>query len=149
MKIWVDADACPVAARDILYRAARRTGTELLMVANRAVPVPPDANIRCMQVAQGFDVADNTIVASSEQGDLAISSDIPLAAELIEKGVAVISFRGERYTADNIKGRLNIRDFMETMRASGVQSGGQSAYGQREKQEFANQLDRALAKKNR
>ncbi|MBD2857843.1 YaiI/YqxD family protein [Spongiibacter sp. KMU-158] len=145
MKIWVDADACPVAARDILYRAARRTGLELIMVANRAVPVPPDANIRSLQVSQGFDVADNFIVENSEANDLVISSDIPLAAELIAKGAAVVSFRGERYTADNIKGRLNIRDFMETMRASGVQSGGQSAYGQREKQEFANQLDRYLA----
>ncbi len=145
MKIWVDADGCPVAARDILYRAARRTGVELLMVANRAVPVPPDENIRSMQVAQGFDVADNTIVASSEAGDLVISSDIPLADELISKGVAVISFRGQRYTKDNIKARLNMRDFMETMRASGIQSGGQNAYGQREKQEFANQLDRYLA----
>jgi uncharacterized protein len=145
MKIWVDADACPVAAREILFRAARRTGVSLILVANQAMKVPPDTNISSLQVSTGFDMADNEIVARAEAGDLVISSDIPLAAELIAKSVAVLSFRGERYTADNIKGRLNMRDFMETMRASGIQSGGQSAYGPREKQAFANQLDRYLA----
>lgn len=149
MKIWVDADACPVAAREILFRAARRTGVPLILVANQALKVPADSNISSLQVSSGFDMADNEIVARAEADDLVVSSDIPLAAELIAKGVAVLSFRGERYTTDNVKGRLNMRDFMETMRASGIQSGGQSAYGSREKQAFANQLDRYLAKQVR
>ncbi len=146
MKVWVDADACPVAIKEILFRAAQRTGVELTLVANHAMRVPPNANIRMMQVSSGFDVADNEIVRLAEADDLVITSDIPLAAEVIEKGAHVLSPRGERYTADNIKPRLNMRDFMDTMRASGMQSGGPPPLGPQEKQQFANQLDRLLAK---
>lgn len=146
MKIWVDADACPVVVRQMLFKAAERTGVELSLVANQPLNVPALANIRALQVSAGFDVADNEIVRRCGPGDLVITSDIPLAAEVIEKGAMALSPRGERFTADNIRGRLNMRDFMETLRSSGIQSGGQSAFGQREKQAFANQLDRMLAK---
>ena len=146
MDIWVDADACPGAIKDILFRAARRTGVQLTLVANHALTVPPDTNIRSMQVSSGFDVADDEIVKLAQVGDLVITSDIPLAAEVIEKGAHVLSSRGERFTADNIKPRLNMRDFMDTMRTSGVQSGGPPPLGSQDKQQFANQLDRMLAK---
>jgi hypothetical protein len=146
MKIWVDADACPVVVRDILFKAAERTGVALTLVANQMLRVPPLPNITAVQVSAGFDVADNEIVRRCEEGDLVITSDIPLAAEVVEKGAVALNPRGERYTADNIRSRLNMRDFMETLRSSGIQSGGQSAYGQREKQAFANQLDRILAR---
>ncbi|MEM8661141.1 MAG: YaiI/YqxD family protein, partial [Pseudomonadota bacterium] len=143
---WVDADACPGAIKDILFRAARRTGFNLTLVANHALPVPADTNIRMRQVSSGFDVADDEIVELSEAGDLVITSDIPLAAEVIEKGAHVLSARGERLTADNIKPRLNMRDFMDTMRASGMQSGGPPPLSNQDKQKFANQLDSLLAK---
>ncbi|MEM8563114.1 MAG: YaiI/YqxD family protein [Pseudomonadota bacterium] len=146
MNIWVDADACPGAIKDILFRAARRTGCNLTLVANHALPVPADTNIRMRQVSSGFDVADDEIVKLSEAGDLVITSDIPLAAEVIEKGAHVLSARGERLTADNIKPRLNMRDFMDTMRASGMQSGGPPPLSNQDKQKFANQLDSLLAK---
>lgn len=146
MKIWVDADACPVVIKEILFRAAGRTGLELTLVANHAIRVPPAANIRAIQVSGGFDVADHEIVRRCEAGDLVITSDIPLAAELLEKGAMALSPRGERFTAENIGARLNIRDFMETMRASGVQSGGPAAMTQADRQAFANQLDRLISK---
>ncbi len=146
MKIWVDADACPVAAKEILYRAADRTGVLLTLVANQALSTPFSDNIKTLQVPRGFDVADDEIVRRSEAGDLVITSDIPLAAEVIEKGASALSPRGERFTRENIGAKLNMRDFLDTMRSSGVEmSGGPSAYGQRDKQEFANQLDRSLA----
>lgn len=144
--IWVDADACPVAVKEVLYRAATRTGIELILVANQYLSVPAAANIRSLQVAQGFDVADNEIVKRIEAGDLLISADIPLAAEVIEKGAWVLNPRGEQLTANNIKPRLNMRDFMETMRSSGVQSGGPPPYGNKDKKAFADQLDRLLSK---
>jgi uncharacterized protein YaiI (UPF0178 family) len=144
--IWVDADACPVAVKEVLYRAATRTGIDLILVANQYLSVPPAANIRALQVAQGFDVADNEIVKRIEAGDLLISADIPLAAEVIEKGALVLNPRGEQLTANNIKPRLNMRDFMETMRSSGVQSGGPPPYGNKDKKAFADQLDRLLTK---
>jgi len=147
-KIWVDADACPVVIRDILFRAAERVGIELTLVANQPLRVPPSRFIRALQVSSGFDVADNEIVRRVEAGDLVITSDIPLAAEVIEKGGHALSPRGERYTADNIKGRLNMRDFMDTMRASGIQSGGPPALGQADRQAFANHLDRFLARRD-
>lgn len=146
MNIWVDADACPVAIKEILFRAAQRTGLQLTLVANHAMQVPANANIRMMQVSSGFDVADDEIVKLAAANDIVITSDIPLAAEVIEKGAHVLSPRGERYTADNIKPRLNMRDFMDTMRSSGMQSGGPPPLGQQDKQQFANQLDRLLAK---
>lgn len=147
MKIWVDADACPVVVRDILFKAAERTGVELILVANQPLRVPPLPMIRAVQVSAGFDVADNHIVQSCAAGDLVITSDIPLAAEVIDKGALALNPRGERYTRENIRGRLNMRDFMETLRSSGIQSGGQGSFGQREKQAFANQLDQILARR--
>ena len=146
MKIWVDADACPVAAKEILYRAAERTGVLLTLVANQALNTPLSAHIKTLQVPRGFDVADDEIVKRAEAGDLVITSDIPLAAEVVEKGAHALSPRGERFTKENIGAKLNMRDFLDTMRSSGVEmSGGPSSYGQRDKQEFANQLDRLLA----
>ncbi|QSR35489.1 hypothetical protein CFI10_10850 [Marinobacterium iners] len=146
MKIWVDADACPVVIKEILFRAADRTGLELTLIANHAIKVPPSANIRAIQVSGGFDVADHEIVRRCEAGDLVITSDIPLAAELLDKGAMALTPRGEQFTAENIRGRLNMRDFMETLRASGVQSGGPAAMGQSDRQAFANQLDRLISK---
>ena len=146
MKIWVDADACPVVIKEILFRAAERTGLELTLVANHALKVPPAANIRAVQVSSGFDVADHEIVRRCEAGDLVITSDIPLAAELLEKGALALSPPGERFTAENIGARLNIRDFMETLRASGVQSGGPAAMTKSDRQAFANQLDRLISR---
>ena len=147
MKIWFDADACPVVAREILFRAADRTGVQLTMVANQPVNTPMSSNINAIQVRGGFDVADDEIVKRLEPGDLVITSDIPLAAEVIEKGGHALSPRGELHTSENIRAKLNMRDFMDTMRSSGVQmGGGPSAYGQRDKQEFANNLDRFLTR---
>ncbi|MDG2374723.1 MAG: YaiI/YqxD family protein [Woeseiaceae bacterium] len=147
MKIWVDADACPVVVREILFRAADRTCTQLTLVANQLLNTPSSPNIKTLQVARGFDVADDEIIERLDAGDLVITSDIPLAAEVINKGGQALSPRGEMFTTENIKARLNMRDFLDTMRASGVQiDGGPSAFSQRDKQEFANSLDRFLAK---
>lgn len=146
MKIWVDADACPVVIKDILFRAAERTGTVLTLVANQTLKVPPSRYIKFIRVASGFDVADNEIVKILSVGDLVITSDIPLAAEAIEKGGTVLSPRGELYTANNIRARLSMRNFMETLRSSGVDTGGPPALNQSDRKEFANQLDRLLSK---
>lgn len=146
MKIWVDADACPVVIKEILFRAAERTATRLTLVANHSLPVPRSRYIDFFQVRQGFDVADNEIVKRLSAGDLVITSDIPLAAEVIDNGGQALSPRGELYTANNIKARLNIRDFMETMRASGVNTGGPDALNQADRKSFADQLDRILAR---
>ena len=146
MKIWVDADACPVAIREILYRAAARTGVRVTLIANQPVSVPRSPHINTIQVASGFDRADDEIVERLQAGDLVITSDIPLAADAIEKDGLVLSPRGERLTKDNIGARLNMRDFMESMRASGVATGGPPAFGQGDKKAFADQLDRLLAK---
>jgi uncharacterized protein YaiI (UPF0178 family) len=147
MTIWVDADACPVVIREILFRAAKRTGVQLTLVANQAINTPPSPNIKSLQVAQGFDVADNEIVRRVEANDLVITSDIPLAAEVIGKDAGALSPRGELYTAENIRSRLNMRDFLDTMRSSGVETGGgPAAFSQRDKQQFANRLDQYLAK---
>jgi uncharacterized protein YaiI (UPF0178 family) len=145
MKIWVDADACPAVIKEILIRAAKRTNIEMTLVANQAVSVPPSRNIRTLQVASGFDVADNEIVKRMESGDLVITSDIPLAADVIEKGGMALSPRGELHSADNIRARLNMRDFMDTMRASGVHTGGPPPLSQTDRKNFANHLDRILA----
>ena len=150
MKIWVDADACPVAAKEILFRAARRTGIQLTLVANQPVSTPSLENIRSLQVPRGFDEADNEIVNRVSAGDLVVTSDIPLAADVLALGADALSPRGERLTTENIGAKLNMRDFMDTMRSSGVElSGGPAAYGQREKQEFANGLDRWLSRYGR
>jgi len=145
MKIWVDADACPVVIKDILFRAARRAEIETVLVANHAIKIPPSPFISFFQVNAGFDVADNEIVARVAQGDLVITSDIPLANDVIKKGARALSPRGDLFTADNIKARLNMRDFMETMRASGADTGGPPALNQKDRQTFANCLDRILA----
>ena len=147
MKIWVDADACPGIAREILFRAADRTGVQLTLVANQPLSTPRSNNINTLQVPRGFDVADDEIVKRLSAGDLVITSDIPLAAEVIAKGGHALSPRGELHTKENIGAKLNMRDFLDTMRSSGVEmGGGPSAYSQRDKQEFANNLDRFLTK---
>ncbi|CNH65721.1 YaiI/YqxD family protein [Yersinia mollaretii] len=144
MQIWVDADACPNVIKEVLFRAADRTGMMVTLVANQPVKTPPSKFIRTLQVASGFDVADNEIVQRVEKNDLVITADIPLAAEVIEKGGIALNPRGERYTPDTIRERLNIRDFMDTMRASGIQTGGPNTLNQRDRQQFANELDKWL-----
>lgn len=146
MKIYVDADACPTVIKEILYRAAERKKLQLILIANQPLRVPPSKFIQTLTVSSGFDVADDEIVKRCEAGDLVITADIPLAAEVIAKGGQALSPRGELFTKDNIRGRLNVRDFMDTMRASGVQSGGPPPLNQRDRMEFANHLDRILAR---
>jgi len=145
MKIWVDADACPAVIKEILFRASERTGTQLTLVANQPIRIPRSQTIRFLQVTSGFDVADNEIVKRVTAGDLVITNDIPLASEVIEKGAHALSPRGELYSADNIKSRLNMRDFMETLRASGINTGGPPALSQSDRKAFADQLDKLLA----
>jgi uncharacterized protein YaiI (UPF0178 family) len=145
MKIWVDADACPVVIKDILFRASERTAVELTLVANQPVRIPPSRYIDLLQVKPGFDVADNEIVKRLSAGDLVITSDIPLAAEVIEKGAHALSPRGELYSADTIRARLNMRDFMDTLRASGINTGGPPALSQSDRKSFANHLVAFLA----
>jgi len=146
MKIWVDADACPVVIKEILFRAAERTGIQLTLVANNVISRPSIKNIHMSQVPVGFDVADNEIVKRSNSGDLVVTSDIPLAAEVIEKGGYALNPRGEMYTADTIKNRLEVRDFMDSMRGSGIQTGGPPPLSQSDRQAFANHLDKYLLK---
>lgn len=146
MNIWVDADACPVVIKDILFRAAERTGVRLTLVANQPVRIPASRHIEMLQVKPGFDVADNEIVKRLSAGDLVITGDIPLAAEVIEKGGHALNPRGELYSADTIRARLNMRDFMDTLRASGIATGGPPALSQSDRQSFANHLDTLLAK---
>jgi hypothetical protein len=143
--IWVDADACPKVIKDILYRAAERTGTTVTFVANQPLTVPRMANLRVLQVSQGFDVADNEIVKRVTAGDLVITADIPLAAEVIAKGGNALNPRGERYSPDTIRGVLNLRDFMDTMRASGNVGGGPPPLTQANRNAFASHLDTWLA----
>lgn len=149
MPIWVDADACPVAVKEILYRAAERASVPLTLVANRLLQVPPSPWIKALQVAHGFDVADEEIVKRLAPGDLVVTSDIPLAAEVIERGGQALSPRGELFSPETIRAQLTLRDFMDTLRASGVQTGGPPAFGQAERKAFAGQLDRWLAKAKR
>ncbi len=147
MKIWVDADACPLVIKDILFRAAQRTGIQMTLVANQPVRIPRSQFINFVQVAAGFDVADNEIVKRLSGGDLVITSDIPLAAEVIEKQGLALNPRGELYSAENIRVRLNMRDFMETLRASGIHTGGPPALTQSDRKSFADQLDKLLARR--
>lgn len=149
MQLWVDADACPVAVRDILFRAAERREITLTLVANQPIGTPASRFIQSVQVAAGFDVADNEIVRRCAPGDLVITSDIPLAAEVLEKGAHALNPRGERYSPETIRDRLNMRDFMETLRASGVQTGGPPAMSKSDRQAFANSLDRFLTQHTR
>ena len=145
-QIWVDADACPKVIKEILFRAADRMSVPVILVANQPILVPRSRHIRSIQVPAGFDVADNYIVQHLEPGDLVITADIPLAAELIAKGGLALNPRGELYTRENIRQRLNMRDFMDMLRGSGVDTGGPASFSQADRQAFANQLDRLLAK---
>jgi uncharacterized protein YaiI (UPF0178 family) len=145
MRIWVDADACPRPVKEMLFRAAERIGIDVTLVANQLLQVPPSPHIRAIQVPGGFDVADDKIAQSVEKGDLVITADIPLAAAVIEKGGVVLDPRGELLTTATIRERLSMRDFMEQLRNSGVETGGPNAYGQAERQAFARQLDKLLA----
>jgi len=144
MKIWVDADACPVVIKEILFKAAERTKTQMTLVANHVINVPSSQVINFMQVSHGFDVADDEIVGRLNSGDLVITSDIPLADEAIEKGATCLSPRGELLTRANIKSRLNMRDFMDTLRSSGIDTGGQAALNKSDRMAFANHLDKFL-----
>ena len=146
MHIWVDADACPVMIKEILFRAAERCQLPVTLVANAPLQVPRSRFISTLQVGAGFDVADNEIVKRLNAGELVVTSDIPLAAEAIDKGATALSPRGELHTTENIKARLTMRDFMETLRSSGVNTGGPAALSPADRQAFANQLDRWLAK---
>lgn len=146
MKIWVDADACPVVIKEIIFRAAERTNTPTTLLANHYLKTPPSKVINFVQVSTGFDVADDEIVKRANKGDLVITADIPLAAEVIEKGCIALNPRGELYSASNIKQRLNMRDFMDTLRSSGIETGGVPPISQSDRQAFANNLDKWLAK---
>lgn len=146
MPIWVDADACPRPVKEILFNAAERTGVMLTLVANHAMALPKRPNVRMLQVAGGFDVADDEIAKRVAPGDLVITADIPLAADVIARGAHALNPRGELYSADTIRGLLTMRDFMDTMRSSGALTGGPPTYGPSDRQAFASQLDRWLAK---
>ncbi len=145
-QIWVDADACPKVIKEILFRVADRVSIPVILVANQPLRVPRSRYIRSIQVAAGFDVADNHIVQQVETGDLVITADIPLAAEVIAKGSLALNPRGDLYTEENIRQRLNMRDFMDTLRSSGVDTGGPASFSQSDRRVFANQLDRLLAR---
>ncbi|NNE10445.1 MAG: YaiI/YqxD family protein [Gemmatimonadetes bacterium] len=145
-QVWVDADACPVVIKDILFRAAQRTGVQLTLVANQPMRVPGAPNITLLTVASGLDVADSEIVRRLTPGDLVITSDIPLAAEVIEKGGHALSHRGELYSPDTIGQLLNMRDFMDTLRGSGINTGGPPTLSKSDRKSFADHLDRLLTK---
>jgi len=147
--IWVDADACPGVIKDILFRVAERTRLPLTLVANRLLRVPPSPYIRARQVPMGFDVADRHIMDEVAAGDLVITADIPLAAALIERGAFTLSPRGEFFSAENIRERLCMRDFLEGLRGAGVDIAGPAALSQADRQAFARQLDRFLAQRRR
>ncbi|MCB5183929.1 YaiI/YqxD family protein [Methylobacillus gramineus] len=146
MQIWVDADACPVVIKEILFRAADRSGMMVTLVANKLLRVPPSPYIRALQVPGGFDVADNEIVQKLAPGDLVITADIPLAADVIAKGGHALNPRGEMYDKGNIGERLAMRHFMEDLRSSGVELGGPASFSQSDRQAFAAELDRFIAR---
>lgn len=145
MAIWIDADACPNVVKEILFRAAQRTKIPLILVANQFIRTPPSPYITSVQVAAGFDVADNHIAQQVSPGDLVITADIPLAADVVEKEAIALNPRGEKYTKENIKQRLTMRNFMEEMRSTGQASGGPPPLNQQDRQAFANALDRYMA----
>lgn len=149
MEIWVDADACPVVIKEILFRAAERTKTRVTLVSNQQVKIPPSRFVSHLRVMPGFDVADNEIVKRVKKGDLVITSDIPLADEVLTNGGSALSPRGELFTAENIKAKLNMRDFMDTLRSSGVHTGGPSGLSQADRKMFADNLDKWLVNKQR
>lgn len=145
MRIWVDADACPKVIKEILFRVAEREGIFMTLVANQPLVTPRLKNIRTLRVASGFDVADNEIVKRLHAGDLVITADIPLAALVVAKEGFALNPRGELYTAENIQERLSMRDFMDSLRSTGVETGGPAMFNQKDKQTFANQLDRFVS----
>ncbi|WP_394179118.1 YaiI/YqxD family protein [Marinomonas posidonica] len=147
MRLWVDADACPNVIKNILFRAAERVQVPCILVANQAIAIPPSKWVERRVVSSGFDVADNYIVEQASPNDLVVTADIPLASEVIDKGALAINPRGELYTKENIKQRLNMRDFMEQMRSSGVQTGGPASFSQQDRMAFANTLDKLLAQR--
>ncbi|MEO9653381.1 YaiI/YqxD family protein [Marinomonas sp.] len=147
MRLWVDADACPNVIKTILFRAAERVEIPCILVANQAIAIPPSKWIERKVVSSGFDVADNYIVEQINEDDLVITADIPLASDVIEKGALAINPRGELYTRENIRQRLSMRDFMEQMRSSGVQTQGPDTFNQKDRMAFANTLDKLLAKR--
>jgi uncharacterized protein YaiI (UPF0178 family) len=149
IQVWVDADACPVAIKQILFRAAVRTRVPVTLLANHPLTIPASPYINFVQVQKGFDVADDEIVLRASPGDLVVTSDIPLAAEVVAKGCLALNPRGELYTQDNVRARLNMRDFMATMRDAGVQTGGAATLSQADRQLFASKLDSLLAKAQR
>jgi uncharacterized protein YaiI (UPF0178 family) len=148
MKIWVDGDSCPAVIREILYKAAARTTSELIFVANRRINIPNKPYIQFLLVQSGLDVADDTIVEKMHADDLIITSDIPLAARVIDKGGLAISSRGDIYSADNIRQKLSTRNFMDELRSSGVETGGPSSLSKKDIQKFANALDQTLTRHN-
>jgi len=143
-RIWVDADACPLAVREILYRAAERIPIRVTLVANSYISKPASSYVDCIQVNQGFDLADNEIVKRLSPADIVITSDIPLASEVIDSSGIALSPRGDLFTRHNIRARLNMRDFMDSLRGSGIQSGGPAPFSNKDRQAFANQLDKLL-----
>ncbi len=145
MRFWIDADACPNVIKEIVFRAADRTGVETILVANQYIRTPPSRHIRAMQVPGGFDAADAAIVERVEAGDLVVTADIPLASQVIAKGAGALNPRGELYTPDTIAQRLSMRNFMDELRGAGVDTGGPAAFHPRDRQAFANQLDRWLS----
>jgi uncharacterized protein YaiI (UPF0178 family) len=147
MTIWVDADACPAVIRSILCRAAERETVQLVLVANRVLQVPRSPWIRMVQVAKGFDAADNHIANMAASGDLVITADIPLAAAVVAKGASALNPRGELYTTDNVQGLLAMRNFMDTLRSSGVQTGGPRAMDSGDRQAFAARLDQWIRRR--
>jgi uncharacterized protein len=149
VKIWVDADACPVVIKEILYRAAMRAQIETILVANKLLRVPPSPFLRAVQVASGFDVADNRIVQELAPGDLVITADIPLAAQVINNHGHALNPRGEFYSNENIQERLTMRNFMEELRASGVETTGPSAFSSADRKAFAAQLDKFIVNQSK
>lgn len=146
MQIWVDADACPAVIKEIIFRAAERRQIETMLVANQMLRTPPSKYIRAIQVPHGFDVADAHIIGQVAAGDLVVTADIPLASAVIERGAHALNPRGELYTTASIRERLSMRNFMEELRSAGIDTGGPNAFSQADRQAFANQLDRFLAK---
>ena len=146
MKVWIDADACPKAVKEIIFRAAQKRGANVVVVANKAMHVPDSTHIQMIQVPGGPDVADDYIVEHAASGDVAITADIPLAARLVPEKVAVLTPRGEELDAENVRERLSMRDFMTDLRDAGVMTGGPKAFSERDKNQFANALDRTLTR---
>jgi uncharacterized protein YaiI (UPF0178 family) len=147
LQIWVDADACPAAMKEILYRAAERLQIPVTLVANRPLRTPPSRYIRSMQVMPGFDVADKEIARRVQADDLVVTADIPLAADVIARGALALDPRGELYTADNIGEKLQMRNFMDQLRASGVATSGPPALDQADRKRFADRLDQLVRRR--